>query len=56
MGYYVYTLNWNDRYWEVWEKQGIKEVCDSEINSKEKNFISEKYFVERYWVMGYIWW
>ena len=23
-----------------------------ETKSKEKNFISEKYFVERYWVMG----
>ena len=43
MGYYVYVFNWNDRYWEVWEKQGKKGVCDSEINSKEKNFISEKY-------------
>ena len=45
MGYYVYILNWNDRYWDVWEKHGIKEVCDSETKSKEKKFISEKYFV-----------
>ena len=45
MGHYVYTFNWNVRYWDVWEKHGIKEVCDSETKSKEKNFISEKYFV-----------
>ena len=45
MGHYVYTFNRNVRYWDVWEKNGIKEVCDSETKSKEKNFISEKYFV-----------
>ena len=47
MGYYVYILNWNDRYWDVWEKHGCKGSFVFETKSKEKNFISEKYFVER---------
>ena len=47
MGYYINILNWNVRYWDVWEKHGIKGIFVFEIKSKEKNFITEKYLVER---------